>query len=1113
MLLFQVRHIAARFVCAAMLLALTAAAASAQAVSQISGTTRDSSGAFVPGVEITATQTDTGAKRSTISDETGSFTLPNLPIGPYRLEAAKTGFRTYVQTGIALQVDSNPVIPIVLGVGDVTQTVEVEANASLVETQKLGVGTLMENQRILELPLNGRTPTDLIVLTGAAVQTGTSPIWSMNTGITISVGGGQNYGVYYGLDGAPNINLYDATNLPLPFPDALQEFKVETSTQNAQAGTHSGAQVNAVTKSGTNSFHGDAFEFLRNGAMNARNFFAAARDTLKRNQFGGTIGGPILKDKLFFFVGYQGTTIRQTPLSNVAFVPTPAMLGGDFTTFASAACQGRQVTLGAPFIGNKVSAAQLSPAALKIAGKLPATSDPCGRFLTGNLVSQYLWQLPVRVDYQMSSKQSVFARYMATKINTALPYALSPSNLLTSTGGSTDDLAQSVTMGHTYLVSASTINAFRASLNRIGAFHNGAQFFGPSDVGINAFSDIPHSMQLAVTGAFSIGSGINAAEPIHDTYLGANDDLSWIHGSHQISLGANITHSLVDITAHVRSIGNYTVNGQTTGLSLADFLVGNLSQMRQSGTNGILVSQWFTGIYAQDTWKLTPRLTVNYGLRWEPGLPMQMKDGRVYTFSLDRFEKNIVSKVYPNAPAGFYYPGDPGFNGKAAIDAHYRNFEPRVGLAWDPFGDGKTSIRAGAGITYDFVNEQIYANENNVAPFSGDTTVNGPIPLDDPWRGYPGGDPFPFVFNPTNARYTIGAVYMPLSPTLKTPEIYNWNLAIQRQINPNLFVSASYVGTQAIHQWTNIELNPGVFMGLNACTINTASGPVNYPVCSTFGNVNQRRVLNLQNPQGALDISNLTAFDDGATASYNGMILSARWQATKSLNLNANYTWSHCIGDNNIGGSIPNPGQNYVHAYDRALDRGNCLSDRRGLFNLTAVAQTPRFENHALRVIGTGWSFSAIYRYSSGAPITILSGLDQALVGYSLERANQILPNPASPHQGAPCANVAPCISWLNPAAFQQPALGTFGNMGVNNVLGPTFFQFDTALVRQFRIREAKTLEIRGEAFNLTNSLRANNPGAPPVGQTNSLSTPNSFGVILSAQDPRILQLAAKFTF
>ena len=583
---------------------------------------------------------------------------------------------------------------------------------------------------------------------------------------------------------------------------------------------------------------------------------------------------------------------------------------------------------------------------------------------------------------------------------------------------------------------------------------------------------------------------------------------SWIHGGHQIMIGGNFAHSLVDITANVRSIGNYTVNGQTTGLALADFLVGNLSQMRQSAQNGIDVAQYFAGLYAQDTWKLKPRVTVTYGLRWEPFTPMQGDGQEVYTFSLVRYITHVTSPSLRMVAfrLAHYYPGDPGFNGKAGMDSHFGNIEPRIGIAWDPFGDGKTSIRAGAGISYDFVNEQIYANEDNVAPFSGDTTVIGPIPLNNPWQNFPGGNPFPYTRSYTNPDYTVGAVYMPIPPTLKTPEIYNWNLTVQRQFSSNLFATASYVGTQAIHLWDAIELNPAAFMGLGACTINTATGPVKYPVCSTTANTNQRRVLNLQNPQAALDISNLTAFDDGATSNYNGMILATAYRATRSVTINANYTWSHCIGDQNWGASIPNPGQNYVHLNDRALDRGNCPSDRRNLFNLTVVAQTPRFENKALRTIATGWTASAIYRFSSGAPLTIMSGLDQALTGFSQQRANQILGNPASATQGSACANVAPCVSWLNTGAFQQPALGTFGNLGTFNVLGPHFFEFDMALVRQFRIIEGHRLEVRAEAFNLTNSLRLNNPGT-------TLSTPSTFGIVNSALDPRIMQMALKYNF
>ena len=314
---------------------LTSGLANAQAVSQISGSVTDQSGAAVPGVQVTATQTDTSVARTAVTKENGSYLLSNLPIGPYRIEAMKMGFRTYVQTGIVLQVDSAPTIPIALAVGDVSTQVQVEANATQVESRAMGVANVIDNQRVLDLPLNGRQPTDLIALSGAAVQTGTSPQWGMATGAQISIAGGLTYGVGYALDGAALSNFYDATGFPLPFPDALLEFKVETSSLSAQNGTHSGGSVNGVTKSGTNSFHGDLFEFLRNGDLNARNFFSPTRDSLKRNQFGGVIGGPIKKDKLFFFAGYQDTLLRTDSQSNLAFVPTPAMLTGNFSACPS----------------------------------------------------------------------------------------------------------------------------------------------------------------------------------------------------------------------------------------------------------------------------------------------------------------------------------------------------------------------------------------------------------------------------------------------------------------------------------------------------------------------------------------------------------------------------------------------------------------------------------------------------------------------------------------------------------------------------------------------------------------------------------------------------------
>src|SRR5213594_225296 len=305
----------------------------AQATAQISGTVKDPSGAVLPGVEITATQTETGIARMTVTNETGTYVLSNLALGPYRLEAALFGFRTFVQTGIVLQVNGSPVINPVLEVGQVTEQIEVQANAALVETRTTGIGQVVENARVLELPLNGRNVNELIALSGAAAPaaangSGRNPFLAL-TGV--SVAGGSSIGLNYTLDGANHNNSFENTYLSMPFPDAMQEFKVETSATAVQNGVRPSGSVSLVTKSGTNDFHGDLFEFVRNGKFNARNAFASKRDTYKRNQFGGTIGGPLIKNKLFFFAAYQGTTTRSDPGDNISFVPTAAALAGDFT--------------------------------------------------------------------------------------------------------------------------------------------------------------------------------------------------------------------------------------------------------------------------------------------------------------------------------------------------------------------------------------------------------------------------------------------------------------------------------------------------------------------------------------------------------------------------------------------------------------------------------------------------------------------------------------------------------------------------------------------------------------------------------------------------------------
>ncbi len=433
----------------------------AQATAQISGTVRDQSGAVLPGVEVTATQTETGVSRMTVTNETGAYVMPNLPLGPYRLEAGLPGFRRFVQSGIVLQVNDKPVINVTLNVGQVTEQVEVQANASLVETRSVGIGRVMETERIVELPLNGRNPQELLLLSGGAVSVPLPGSSTFPGRLLISSAGALGPQTDYSLDGIRHVDAWDGQGGPLPFPDALAEFKTETSGLNAQQ-TRS-ASVSAVTKSGTNTFHGDLFEFVRNDLFNARNYFATKHSTLKRNQFGGTIGGPILQNKLFFFTGYQATILRQDPADVRQFVPTAAMLAGDFTLFASAACNTRgQINLRAPFVNNRVDPASFSPAAVKLAGRLPKTTDPCGQITFGRRSSDDNRQFVGRVDFRLNDKHSMFGRVLWYTDDVPTPFTYTPDNFLNTTSGSSS-YSTAETWGSTYLINPTTVNALRVS--------------------------------------------------------------------------------------------------------------------------------------------------------------------------------------------------------------------------------------------------------------------------------------------------------------------------------------------------------------------------------------------------------------------------------------------------------------------------------------------------------------------------------------------------------------------------------------------------------------------------------------------------------------------------
>lgn len=1113
---------------------LLSSVAFGQAVSQISGIIRDESGAVVTSVEVTATQTDTGFKRTALTDADGYYVLTNLPLGPYRLEAGKMGFRTYVQTGIQLQVGSAPEIPITIRVGAVTEQVQVEANVSQVETQTAGVGAVVETQRIVDLPLNGRDPTQLITLVGAAVQGAANPSFDMHTGYKFAVAGGTGEGVQYNWDGANYVSQFTGVGMLLPFPDALQEFKVSTSAQDASNVGQGAASVNAVTKSGTNTFHGDLFEFLRNYDLNGRDFFAptSARDGLKRNQFGGTFGGPIKKDKLFFFLGYQETMVRQIPIIQQEFVPTAQELTGDFTAWAK--CAGG-IPLRGPLVTNRVSPSAFNPVAVRIASLLPQGTGPCGVFTQAYPLHENDLQAPARLDYQLSPKQTLFARIMIARQDAVIPYTLEPNNILAADGVGNNMQETTFTLGDTYLISPNMVNSTRLFFNRIAANLPGANMVGPQDVGINMYTYQPNYLPIRVVGAFTLGGGQFSQNSFaYTTSFGLNEDFSISHGSHLFRFGGYFMHTNEWSVAQAWSAGSFTFAPALTGNGLTDFFLGFAAQFRQANPNPVNARENSMALYAQDTWKLTPKLTLNYGLAWAPFFGVSFPQGDSYTFSLGNFYQGIRSKAIPNAPPGFLYPGDPGFSGTSPINPKYSYVDPRLGLAWDPFGDGKTAVRAGAGISHALVPLDLQLNTESSSPFRLTQIPTGIFNgLSNP---FPGGDPFPYNYNKSNPFFAAYGSYLPIPENLNAQTLYSWNLGVQRQITTGWFLSATYLGNHYIHIWDAVELNPGVYIP-GTCAAGqyglTAPGP-----CTSSTNINQRRALNLARP--GTQLGYLTMYDDGGTQGYNGLLLTSTWRLHNNLTLNANYTWSHCIGMVDLTqGSVLNPGQNYLHQgfgqniapADRNLDYGNCPLDRRRIANVTLVYQTPRFSGFVGR-LASDWTLSTLITANSGPYFSVYTGTTpDPITGIGgnppgNQRPNQVLLNTASPNRGQACANIAPCVQWLNPAAFVQPSYGGvrnggFGNMGPYSLLGPAFWQWDQAIARSFRIKEGQSLQIRAEFYNITNSVRLGLGYGGALGSTTGTNFGTTFGSATTDATPdasttapsRVIQFAMKYVF
>jgi len=1052
----------------------------AQAItgSQVSGIVRDASGGVLPGAEVSITKTDTGLTRTVFTNSDGSYALPNLQVGPYQLKVVLSGFTTYVRDGIVLQVSTNPEINVTLALGAVSEQVTVTANASMVETHNTGVGQVIDNQRVAELPLNGRQATELIFLSGLATN---APAGDLNTNknfptVTISIAGGQANGITYIMDGGTHNDPFNNLNLPTPFPDALQEFKVETSALPARYGHHAASAVNLITKSGTNVLHGNGFEFFRHYAFNARNFFAPTRDSLRRNQFGGAVGGPVSRDHVFFFAGYQGRVERSNPATTISFVPTAAMRAGDFTAFASPACNGGTPrTLAAPFVNNQIDPARLNPVAVSMLRYLPVPSDPCGRIQYGIPNNNTEHQSLAKVDVNLTDKQTMFGRYMYAVYEN--PATFDGQNALTLSRTGQKNQVHSFVYGHNYVLSNSTLNSFHFTYNRTFNDRPLPEYFTATDLGSRVYSPLDGYVGVSVTGnGFSIGTGATNPGYFDSRGFQIANDFDMIRGDHQLSFGANWIRTKIETLNNRPTNGAFTFNGQTTGLPLADFMVGALSNFLQGNPVYDYDNNDYFGVYAQDNWKLRSNLSLNLGLRWEPFLPIKNTYGWVSHFDRAAFDAGRRSTVYPQAPVGLSFPGDTDYPGKATTFGKMNTFAPRVGAIWTPTGDESLSIRTSWGIFYDSPHLFFNTRFANNPPWGAQITLTNPVGgFTDPYLNYPGGNPFPALNTDwATVAFPAFGVYVNTPLHTEPTALQQWNVSVQKQLRQWLF-AASYLGNHSNHLWRATELNPAVF-GPGATTANTP----------------QRRVLSLANPIEGQKYGTIGHLDDTGRSTYHGLLLSAQRRFGDGFSVLSNWTVSRCMSD---PATTEITGPTIVDPANPDLDYAYCASDRLHVVNVSLVARTPEFSNSALRAVFSDWQLSPLVRWQSGDRSTVTTGVDNALTGMGGQRAVQTLDDP----YGDRSFN-----NYLNRAAFTSPASGTYSTLKPFTIVNPSRLQNDIAITRSFPIG-TRTAQFRWEIFNVLNHTNFN----PPVTALNNAN----FGRIQTAGDPRIMQLAVKFEF
>ena len=1108
-----------------------------QITGSIRGIVSDPSDAIVQSATVTAKQIETGLTRVAVTDRQGEYVLVELPIGHYQLEVQAKGFQKYLQQGISLDVNQTATVGIHLKLGSETQQVEVNANAALVQSTVSSLGETVMEQEILDLPLDGRNFSQLGLL-----QPGVVPL----TPGLLEAGGparqNQGYAVdgqrpesnNFMIDGADNVSSVDGGFVVKPPIDAIAEFKILSHNANAEFGRNTGSTTNIVTRSGSNSYHGAAWEFLRNNAMDSSDYFTQSVQPLKQNQFGATFGGPILKDKTFFFGYYEGFRNRQGE-TVPATVPSVPERGGNFAqlctsipgdAFVGGICT--NTTTNAPDFNGQLLNFAMGPAPVPIPNNQLPSIDPTAAnvlplfplpnvgengFIATQTLSENNDQFGVRVDHYLSHVDTLNLRYMYSSGPTTDPLSPVGANVPGFPVGEYDR-AQNFVAQETHVFSSNTIGVARFSfLRNKFLLDQHLNHESPSDLGFQYDPTLPSAAGppfIQVSGYASVGDPITGPRNTYQNTFSYSGSLSWVHGRHELKFGGGYRRDQINALQGIATNGFFVFANFPYSDGFASFLSGDPVVFLQGGGDfSREIRDRALDAYGQDTYKVNSRLTLNLGLRYELPVPSTENNNMV-----NLFVPGAQSTVLPNAPAGLLYPGDRGVPA-GLIPTEKTAFAPRIGVAWDPRGDSKTVVSAAYGTFY----EPFYNGEGG--PLQD--PVSAPPYLKTQQISFPVNsfaNPF-YAPDPFGVPFPEPMTLLVIARNLHLPYAQDWNLNIQRSFGQDWLLQVGYVGTTGVRLPRFIEGNPPVFVpGMS----NSAAfcAPQNPPCLnSTENNVNYRRLYSgctLADPTGNCTYSSVGEIAGIANSSYNALEASLRKRFSHGLSFLASYTWSHSIDDVssfNITGSAAQDvaGENDLaqNPFDLAAERGRSMFDSHHRFVLSYQWSLPFLQHSSTwygHILGN-WQLNGIVTAMSGGPFTVydsgdpsLQGQAPEITGFSANRPNLI---------GNPNSGPRTPQEWFSVSAFQQlqpDPLGrfeVFGDEGRNVVQGPGYVNWDASAFKNIRLTESKELQFRGELFNLLNHTNFRLP-------VSDIESP-TFGQVQSDVSPRVIQVALKFLF